>query len=184
MNDEIDSTMLQSTVYQEIDNSLKHSESEETEDDFYQVGDYIGHEQIYEVMEIHRGNMGIVYGVYDHAHMEYRAIKTLQKRLCSDLQLLKLFEEEAVLWVKLAKHPFIASAYCVESSSLPYVVMDFVRGRDGMSNDLRGWLGHPDMTLAIAVEMGLQIAQGMQHTQKMIPGMSEIFVQGMISLSA
>lgn len=164
-------TGLEYTMFQAYPEAGNVILSDENAEEFYEIGDYIGSDKIYEVMEIHRGTMGVVYGVYDHEYMVYRAIKALQKRLCHKLELLQLFKEEAALWVKLGKHPFISCAYSVETSSLPYVVTDFVRGREGMSNDLRGWLGHPDMTLPIAVEMGLQIAQGMQHTQKMIPGM-------------
>ena len=39
-----------------------------------------------------------------------------------------------------------------------------------MSGDLRGWLGHVRLTLKLAVEMALQVAQGMQHAIRTIPG--------------
>lgn len=168
---DLDKTQLETTQFQtsvEVDSNSFHDEEP---DEFYKIGDYFGEYDRFEVMEIHRGNMGVVYVVYDHFKNEMMAIKTLQKRVCSNLKLLKLFEEEAVLWVKLDKHPFIACAHYIESASLPYVVTDYVRGCEDMTNDLRGWLGHPKMTLALAVEMGLQIAQGMQHTQNIIPGM-------------
>jgi serine/threonine-protein kinase len=38
-----------------------------------------------------------------------------------------------------------------------------------MAGDLRGWLGHPRLTLPVAVAMALQIAQGMQHAVRKVP---------------
>lgn len=52
-----------------------------------------------------------------------------------------------------------------------YVITEYVRGPDGMEGDLRGWLGHPRLTLQVAVAMALQIAQGMQHAVSKVPNL-------------
>jgi serine/threonine protein kinase len=83
-----------------------------------------------------------------------------------------LFEGEATVWISLEKHPYIVRAYQVERfNSLPYVITEYVRGPEGMEGDLRGWLGHPRMTLPVAVTMALQIAQGMQHAVRKVPNL-------------
>lgn len=136
----------------------------------YKIGDKIGDR--YEVLAIHRGTMGVVYGTFDHTEKLPRALKTLQQRHAGDKRMRDLFAAEALTWVKLEKHPFIVRAYLVERfDAQPYVITEYIRGQENMGGDLRAWLGHPKLTLPIAVEMALQIAQGMQHAVRKIPGL-------------
>jgi tetratricopeptide (TPR) repeat protein len=136
----------------------------------YQIGDKISGR--YEVLAIHRGTMGIVYGTFDHIKKLPRALKTLQQRHTVDSKMRDLFVAEALTWVKLEKHPFIVRAYLVERfDAQPYVITEYIRGQENMGGDLRAWLGHPKLTLPIAVEMALQIAQGMQHAVRKVPGL-------------
>ena len=136
----------------------------------YKIGDKIGSR--YEVLVIHRGAMGVVYGTFDHKEKLPRALKTLQQRFAGDSKMRDLFAAEALTWVKLEKHPFIVRAYLVELfDNQPYVITEYIRGQEGMGGDLRAWLGHPKLTLPIAVEMALQIAQGMQHAVRKVPGL-------------
>jgi tetratricopeptide (TPR) repeat protein len=136
----------------------------------YRIGDKIGDR--YEVLAIHRGTMGVVYGTYDHREKLPRALKTLQQRHVSDRRMLDLFKQEALTWVRLEKHPFIVRAYLVSNfDAQPYVVTEYIRGQETMGSDLRAWLGHPKLKLPIAVEMSLQIVQGMQHAVRKVPGL-------------
>ena len=138
--------------------------------EFYKVGDKIGDR--YEVSAIHHGELGVVYGCFDHQTKLPRALKTVRARHASDKQVLALFESEATVWISLEKHPYIVRAYLVERfESLPYVITEYVRGPEGMGGDLRGWLGHPRLTLPVAVAMALQIAQGMQHAVRKVPNL-------------
>jgi serine/threonine-protein kinase len=136
----------------------------------YKIGDMIGGR--YEVLAIHCGAMGVVYGTFDHQERLPRALKTLQQRFADNKNMRDLFAEEAAIWVRLEKHPFIVRAYLVEKfDGQPYVVTEYVRGQGGMGGDLRAWLGHPRLTLPVAVEMALQTAQGMQHATRKVPGL-------------
>jgi len=138
--------------------------------EFYKVGEKIGGR--YEVSAIHHGELGVVYGCFDHQTKLPRALKTVRARHASDKQVLSLFESEATVWISLEKHPYIVRAYLVERfKSLPYVITEYVRGPEGMEGDLRGWLGHPRLTLSVAVAMALQIAQGMQHAVRKVPNL-------------
>jgi tetratricopeptide (TPR) repeat protein len=143
---------------------------EEASPERYVIGDVIGNR--YEVLAIHRGTMGVVYGTFDRETNLPRALKTLQHRFAGNSTMRDLFKEEATTWVRLEKHPFIVRAHLVEwFDNQPYVVTEYIRGREGMAGDLRGWLGHPRLTLPVTVEMALQIAQGMQHATKKVPGL-------------
>ena len=140
----------------------------------YKIGDRIGDR--YEVLAVHRGSMGVVYGTFDHRTRLPRALKGLQARLAHQTHIRNLFVEEAALWVRLEKHPFIVRAYLVEKfDGDPYVITEYIRGREGMGSDLRAWLGHPLLILPVAIEIALQIAQGMQHATRKVPGLVHAF---------
>jgi tetratricopeptide (TPR) repeat protein len=162
----VDGTVAGHLAYQ----SMHATPVREQESELYTIGDKI--EGRYEVLAVHRGSMGVVYGTFDHEEKLPRAIKTLQRRFASNLGMRDLFREEASLWVRLERHPFIVRAYSVmEINAQPYVITEYIRGQAGMGGDLRAWLGLPGLTLPVAVEMALQIAQGMQHATRKIPGM-------------
>ena len=136
----------------------------------YAVGERIGGR--YEVLALHRGSMGVVYATFDHELGLPRALKTLRRRFDENETMRRLFAEEAALWVRLGKHPFIVRAYLVHSfREQPYVVMEYIRGVEGIGADLRSWIGHPRLTQPLAAEMALQIAQGMQHAVGKVPGL-------------
>ncbi len=137
-------------------------------DEFYKVAERIGGR--YEVSAIHHGELGVVYGCFDHQTKLPRALKTVRARHARDQEMLSRFENEATVWISLEKHPYIVRAYLVERfKGLPYVITEYVRGPEGMEGDLRVWLGHPRLTLSVAVGMALQIAQGMQHAVRKVP---------------
>ena len=138
--------------------------------ELYKVGEKIGGR--YEVSAIHHGAMGVVYGCFDHQTKLPRALKTVRTRYLYDMRVVAMFEGEATVWVTLEKHPYIVRAYVVERfNNRPYVVTEYVRGPEGMEGDMRGWLGHPRLTLPVAVTMALQIAQGMQHAVRKVPNL-------------
>ena len=138
--------------------------------EYFKIGEKIGDR--YEVSAIHHGAMGVVYGCFDHKTKLPRALKTVRARYAFDKQVLALFESEATVWISLEKHPYIVRAYLVERyKNLPFVITEYVRGPEGMEGDLRGWLGHPRLTLPVAVAMALQIAQGMKHAVGKVPNL-------------
>ncbi len=140
----------------------------EGEQELYRIGDYIGDR--YEVLAIHRGAWGVVYGTYDHEEELPRALKTIQKRYRFDKKLLGLFTEEAALWVSLEKHPYIVRAYNIEKfEEQPFVITEYINSPQG--NDLRSWLGSSKLALAVGAELALKIAQGMQYAHRKVAGL-------------
>ena len=140
----------------------------EDDQELYRIGDYIG--ERYEVLAIHRGAWGVVYGTYDHEEELPRALKTIQKKYRFNKKLLELFKEEAALWVRLEKHPYIVRAYRVDNfDEQPFVVTEYISNPQG--NDLRSWLGSPKLTLGVGVELALKIAQGMQYAYSQLAGL-------------
>ena len=90
----------------------------------------------------------------------------------SNRELTDLFVAEALTWVQLEKHPFIVRAYLVEKfDNRRFVITEYIRGQESMGGSLTSWLGHPRLTIPVAAEMAMQIAQGMQHANRRIPGL-------------
>ena len=112
----------------------RHRHPDRAFPDRYIVGDVIAGR--YEVLAVHKGGMGIVYATFDNKAKLPRALKTIQARFATDPTTLDLFEEEAAVWVRLEKHPFIVRAYSVQRiEGLPYVISEYVRGQPGMGSD-------------------------------------------------
>ena len=140
----------------------------EDDPELYRIGDYIGDR--YEVLTIHRGAWGVIYGTYDHKTELPRALKSIQRKYQFDKQLLELFRDEATLWVQLEKHPYIVRAYSIEEfDEQPFVITEYINSPQG--NDLRSWLGSSKLTLGVGVEMALKIAQGMQYAHHKVAGL-------------
>jgi len=83
----------------------------------------------YSVFAVYSGGMGVVYGVVDRQTGLPRALKGLQEEFVTNERMRKLFAEEAVVWVRLEKHPHIVRAFSVEKiDEQPYLVTEFVSG--------------------------------------------------------
>jgi serine/threonine protein kinase len=125
-----------------------------------QVGDWIG--ERYEVFEVHRGGMGLVYVVHDHlggANRRVVALKTLREELMFDAERSARFAKECRLWVRLGEHPNIVRALAVEEiEGRPHVVLELVTG-----HDLRAWIGTPRLNLRMALRFGMEFCLGMEH---------------------
>jgi serine/threonine protein kinase len=128
-----------------------------------QVGDWIGDR--YEVFEVHRGGMSLVYVASDHRGGPGRsvvAIKTLRDELLYHPEVKARFTAECRLWVQLGSHPNIVRALDVEEhNGRPHVILELVTG-----GDLRGWIGTPRLQVPEALLFGLQFCLGMEHAMR------------------
>ena len=75
----------------------------------FNVGDML--EQRYEVEQVRRGYMGIVYIAYDRQRRQRVVIKTFQNKFLWDEEAIARFSAEAELWVRLGSHANIVCAY-------------------------------------------------------------------------
>ena len=125
-----------------------------------QVGDWIGDR--FEIHDVHRGGMGIVYIVYDHqgaAGQRVLALKTLLDRFLNDPNQVARFIAECHTWVKLDRHPHIVRAYSVqEIEAKPYILLELVTG-----GSLRRWIGTPQLDVPQVLRFGVQFCLGMEH---------------------
>ncbi len=164
------STPVDDSGYQSIHLSQLGKERLKAKPERYKVGDVIGGR--YAVLDIHRGSMGVIYATYDRVEKLPRALKTLQQRFAHIKEMQQMFIEEASVWVRIEKHPFIVRAYLVDIfEGQPFVITEYIRGKEGLGNDLRAWLGKPELTLEVTVELALQVAQALQHATRKVNGL-------------
>jgi serine/threonine protein kinase len=127
------------------------------------VGDWIADR--YEVFEIHRGGMGLVYVAHDHRGGPDRrtvALKALRAELRLDPDKSARFADECRLWMRLGRHPNIVQALAIEMvDARPHVVLELVTG-----GDLRGWIGQPRLTLPQTLRFAVQVCNGMEHAHR------------------
>lgn len=142
----------------------------ESAEDEFDVGARI--EDRFEVVDIRRGGMGIVYLCYDHEQREPVAIKTFQSRFLNNERAVSRFNNEAVTWVKLEKHRHVVHARLVQNiAGRPHIFLEHISGEEGYTPDLRGWIDHNRLDLRQSIEFGLHIALGMQHATRKMPGL-------------
>ncbi len=124
------------------------------------VGDWIDNR--YEVFDVRKGGMGVVFIVYDHeGQFGHRvlALKTLLDEFLLDTRQVARFVTEIETWIKLDRHPNIVRAYSVQViAGTPFVVLELVTG-----GDLRRWLGTSRLSLPQALRFGIQFCLGMEH---------------------
>jgi hypothetical protein len=99
-----------------------HELDEDIPDDDFSIGDYI--EDQWEVADVRRGGMGVVYLCYDHKDREPVAIKTFQSRFLENERAVARFVQEALTWIRLEKHRHIVQARLVTTiRGRPHIIL-------------------------------------------------------------
>lgn len=148
---------LASTLLNTSDLSQAHDDRDE-----YQPGELIG--QDYLVRDVRKGGMGIVYVVEDllsrsqGIHLRL-ALKTFQSKYLSNNEAISRFEREALLWVRLGKHPNIVHAMLVHRvADRPYLWLEFVDGES-----LADRIERTRLRIEEVISFAVQFCNGMRH---------------------
>lgn len=114
----------------------------------------------YKVQTIHKGGMGVVYGVVWQERIQYKlALKTFQSHFLFDQHAIDLFSEEATVWIKLGSHPNIVKAFWVDLiRARPFLALEYVEG-----GNLRQWIGSKNLSPVVSVNFAIQFCTGMIH---------------------
>lgn len=103
----------------------------------WKIGEKI--EGRYEIHDIRKGGMGIVFLCYDHDWKRPIAIKIFQDKYFTSRESVGRFMREAETWVRLEKHKNIVRANYVQNiSGRPYIFLGFVPGDKTYGSDLTG----------------------------------------------
>ena len=136
----------------------------------FDFGDRIGGR--YEVAQVVRGGMGIVYLCYDHEERCSVVLKTFQRRFLTDENTIARFTKEAKTWIEMEKHPHIVQARRVQKfGGRPHIILEHVAGPEGLGPDLRSWIRHRRTDVPTALDFALQIALGMHHATRRVRGL-------------
>ncbi|MEO0561853.1 MAG: hypothetical protein AAF125_07060, partial [Chloroflexota bacterium] len=119
----------------------KRRRKNEPSENEFEVGDKI--EDRYDVVDVKRGGMGIVYLCYDHQERTPVAIKSFQSRFLKNERAVARFTQEALTWIRLEKHRYIVQARLVQTiSGRPHIILEHISGPEGLGADLRSWIDH------------------------------------------
>ena len=147
------STKLSSPVPR--NQTLKNTAADE-----WQIGRRIGGR--WDVQQILRGGMGIVYIVYDDWSRERQAAKTfLDSVFARNPRVVERFTEEARNWVNLDAHDNVVRAKKVEIiGNRPFLFLEYVS-----SGDLNSWIGSSRLkhNLPQILRFAIQFCDGMNH---------------------
>ena len=111
----------------------------------------------YEIIDIKRGGMGIVYAVYDHEWNRMFAFKTFQDKYIWDEDAIQRFITEAVTWTELERHTNIVFAnYVLKIHGKPFLFLDYIEG-----GDLNQFIGK--LTIEQGLDFAIQFCTGMEY---------------------
>lgn len=128
---------------------------------------------------VHRkivSGMGVVYLCYDQQAAEPIAIKTYLDSLAggpgrSDSEFAQLFESEALLWIRLGRHPHVVQArYVLRFGGKPHIFLEYVPGPTGGESTVRRLLRAGRVDVPTALLLAIQVCAGMEHATRVFPG--------------
>lgn len=126
----------------------------------------------YEVINVRKGGMGVVYLCYDHQRREPVAIKSFQSRFFNNPRAQARFKREAETWILMEKHRHVVHARLVQPfEGRPHLILEHVSGPESLEADLRSWIERGHLTTPLAIKFALHIALGMQHAAQKVPGL-------------
>jgi tetratricopeptide (TPR) repeat protein len=141
----------------------------------WQIGDKIGGR--YEVHDLKKGGMGVVYLCYDHESRKPIVLKTFQDMFLSKKTQIERFMWEAETWVRLEKHLNIVRAYYVEKiEDKPYILLEYVIGEEPFGPELSSWIRGKALNFSLSLNFAIQFCSGMLHAQKKFEAMQRPFV--------
>lgn len=127
---------------------------------------------------VHRkivSGMGAVYLCYDQQACEPVAVKTYLEGIPSgsggDSEFAQQFESEALLWIRLGRHPHVVQArYVLRLAGKPHIFLEYVPGPAGGESTVRRLLRAGRVDVATALLLAIQTCAGMEHATSVFPG--------------
>ena len=125
-----------------------------------EIGDYLPGG--YRIFDVRRGGMGVVYCV-SNPGLAYRfAVKSFQHEHLLDPAAVKRFRREGEAWIMLGRHPHIVQAVAVDTiDNQPHLFLEYVAG-----GNLSEEIAHDSLPLQRALDISLQVCDGMIHIQR------------------
>lgn len=113
----------------------------------------------FEVQNVFKGGMGVVYIVTDIKTSQMYAVKMFQEQFLYNRQVSDMFFHEAQIWIELEKHENIVQANFVKNyQGCPALFLEFVDG-----SDLETKLSEGALDVELALDLALQFCAGMTY---------------------
>jgi len=113
----------------------------------------------FEVHNVFKGGMGVVYIVSDIKSQQMYAVKMFQEQFLWNRQVSEMFFHEAQIWIELEKHENIVQANFVKTfNGRPALFLEFVDG-----SDLETKLSEGALDIELALDLALQFCAGMGY---------------------
>ena len=111
----------------------------------------------YEIVDIKKGGMGIVYIARDHEWDQFFAIKTFQEQYLWDEDAIQRFTAEAETWIELERHTNIVFAnYVQKIEGKPLIFLEYID-----SGDLNQFIGK--LNIEESLDFAIQFCTGMEY---------------------
>jgi serine/threonine protein kinase/Tfp pilus assembly protein PilF len=131
----------------------------------------------YEIFDIKKGGMGIVFICYDNVEKAIFALKTFRDKFLFNNQVVGRFINEATTWIHLERHPNIVRAYSVEEIHFrPYIFLEYIASDPYYGLDLAERLSRRRLPLETVLDFALQFCEGMVYAQAKLTSLGKQFV--------
>jgi len=131
----------------------------------------------YEIFDIKKGGMGLVFVCYNKVEREMVVLKTFRDRYLFNDKVVKRFIQEATTWIHLDYHRNIVRAYSVADIYFrPYIFMEYVASDFRYGLDLAGHMAARRLPLETVLDFAGQFCEGMIHAQERMQSLGKRFV--------
>ncbi|MBU1055523.1 MAG: protein kinase [Proteobacteria bacterium] len=141
----------------------------------WEIGQIIdGH---YEIFDIKKGGMGLVFICYNKFEREMIVLKTFRDRFLSNNQVVNRFIQEAATWIHLDSHSNIVRAYSVAHIYFrPYIFLEYIASNFNYGLDLADHMTGRRLPLETVFDFAGQFCDGMVYARKKMRSIGKQFV--------
>ena len=128
--------------------------------DGIKIGDFIG--GYYEVYRILKGGMGVVYVCYDYRSHFPTVLKTFKKEYIQTDKDEALFKKEALIWIKIGRHPYIIHADSVAKIDRKlFIMLEYISPDSHGRNTLAHYFGY--LAFPETLKLSIQFCYGIEY---------------------
>lgn len=140
--------------------------------------------QRYEIFDIKKGGMGLVFICYDKVEREMVVLKTFRDKFLSNNQVVNRFIQEAATWIHLDHHRNIVRACSVLHIYFrPYIFLEYIASDFHYGLDLADHLAAKRLPLETVLDFAGQFCDGMIHAREKMRSLGKRFVHADIKPS-
>ncbi len=131
----------------------------------------------YEIFDIKKGGMGVVFICYDIVEKTMVVLKTFRNQYLANNQIIKRFLKEAEIWIHLELHPNIVRAYSIDFiHNRPFIKMEYIATDHYCGLNLEDYIARRCLNLKLIIDFAVQFCEGMIYAQQKLNQLGNRFV--------